>query len=673
MTKRRNAAKQTKSENTKKRKVKERKAPKIEKNCFSLLLGTDPNILFQIFTYCDPLSDFPSLVCICKDWFNEFFNNPDRTIMFYKEWINSFWRSRSNLNLPQVLIRIFKTSYNNEMAALSEELKKEFDMNVKYLRRLFVVIDEMGSENCDLQLLAFEKPVFYISNDEQGIVISGFNGNFIRMILNAPYKKLVAFCGGLEEDKINYIAKDYWLKLSINEPVKTFLYEQLKQMLEYMELNTESSDNGFKLLQFVVGSEKVIRVKSDNLTVTNEKDKIKFLDYEYENFELEEFEEHFYLNPWKYQMDDIKEFIKSEKDNIVFTKLLDDRYVLTKELVYELLSPSYPEISTAVFKRIANTLSSLDEAYILKCLQKCIEIFPLLPLTLKNPLFITKIICTNGKVLKYKKELEKIIKIDRNLIIKGIKSNPNAYSYLSKQDKLDNEFLTLAVNNTINSLDSNFFCDIPEDFDFDLDITLKIIKKEPINTIQNATKLLSNKEAALIIAKHTPYVLHWLSQEEIDESIILEAMKTHFDALRFLKNKKRHLELLDFAKKSLSDLLTKEKRLLIILKQKDALPRIEQIIKITEPKLQLLFLIENRTTENFKLQKNFGPFIEEVGADSTLIVEPTEEIETIDDAVDQLDTFVFNSIDFYVNTKLLAGDRDVENLLQSYYAPLKGV
>ncbi|KAL9646016.1 hypothetical protein ABK040_000456 [Willaertia magna] len=78
----------TTSENLKKR--------KLEKNEFSLLFKYDTNILFHIFSYCHPLQDFPTLSCISKEWFNEFFNNPNKIIQFYKEWINYFWKNLKN-------------------------------------------------------------------------------------------------------------------------------------------------------------------------------------------------------------------------------------------------------------------------------------------------------------------------------------------------------------------------------------------------------------------------------------------------------------------------------------------------------------------------------------------------------------------------------------------------
>ncbi|KAL9647831.1 hypothetical protein ABK040_008106 [Willaertia magna] len=675
----------TTSENLKKR--------KLEKSEFSLLLNYDPNILFHIFSYCHPLQDFPTLSYISKDWFNELFNNPNKIIQFYKEWINYFWKNLKNKHSqsnpqPQVFLEIFKNNYNNEI--LTDESPEEFEVNLNYLQKLFYALNKLKS--CKLKLV-FDDSVFYISNKKQGILISNLNGNIIRM---KKSKTFINFYGGWKEEKLDYIASKYWLELSITE--RGFLYDQLKQMLKYMELNQESTDNGFKLLQFMVGSENVNRKNSqydEDGSSVNES--IMFYDEQYEDYSWDEGEasENLHLMPWNSSMKEYYEFLDDENDRI---EMFDDRLVTDKDFVYNFLSPEYPELSEKLFENISDDL--WDEDYILKSLKKFVDIFPYINSTISyNSEFILKAIKANGEVLKYilkrnEKDVEKdeeeleenkekneedeeldfttLITIDRDIIKMAIESNHDAYCHLNKQDKLDKEYLILAIKNHNDLFRSKLYESIPNEMFNEIDIALTILRVDPFYTIQRAKLLLKNKETALVLVKHSPYVIRWLEDDlRNDEEIIIESIKTHFDALRHVEEKEKYLPL---AKESMKNLLQKEKHLLIVFKKSDSELPIKKIVKITEPKLQLMFLIEQRHIilyqAGFIFFKNYGPFIEEIGADASLTVEQSDdnkEVKTIDDVIKKLPkVYCFNYLNEYMETKALLNDEEVRNMLKEY-------
>ncbi|KAL9653419.1 hypothetical protein ABK040_002055 [Willaertia magna] len=687
------------------------KKRKLEKNEFSILLNYDPNILFHIFSYCHPFQDFPTLSCISKDWFNEFFNNPNKIIQFYKEWINYFWKNlKHSLNTqPQVFLEIFENNfYSNE--TFTDELQGEFEINLKYLHKLFYELNKLKS--CKLELL-FDNSVFYISNKKNGILISNLNGNIIRM---KEGKTFINFYGGWKEDKLDYIASNYWLEFSIKE--KGFLYEQLKQMLKYMELNQESTDNGFELLQFMVGSENVNRKslrhddnEDDEEDEENEDEEeeddenseslLKFDDEQYECYSWDEGEasEKLHLMPWNSSFKEYFDLLNDENDRI---EMFDDRIVTDKDFVLNFLSPRYPKLSEQLFENISHDL--LDEDYILKSLKKFIGIFPHISSTISyNPEFILKAIKANGEVLKYilksnekddkkenKEKIEKdnkeeldfttLINVDRDIIKMAIESNPNAYCYLKKQDKLDKEYLTLAIKNHSGLFRSKLYNNIPLNMFNELDIALTILKVDPFYTIQRAKLLLKNKETALILVKRSPYVIRWLENDlRSDEEIIIESIKTHFDALRHV-NQQEQEKYLSFAKESMKNLLQKEKHLLIIFKQSDSESLIKKIIKITEPKLQLMFLIEQLTIgfnqTRFIFKKNYGPFIEEIGADATLTVieqgDDDKEVKTIDDVIKKLpEVYCRHYLHQYMETKPLLNDEEVRKMLKEYYPKIE--
>ncbi|KAL9646602.1 hypothetical protein ABK040_012194 [Willaertia magna] len=237
--------------------------------------------------------------------------------------------------------------------------------------------------------------------------------------------------------------------------------------------------------------------------------------------------------PWNSSIQKYYEFLDDENDRI---EMFDDRIVTDKDFIYNILSPKYPELSIKLFENISDDL--WDEDYILKSLQKFVDIFPFINSTiLCNSEFILKAIKANGEM--------------------AIESNHDAYCHLNEQDKLDKEYLTLAIKNHNYLFRSKVYKSIPNEMFNEMDIALTMLR---------------NKETALVLVKHSPYVIRWLEVNlRNDEEIIIE------------------------------------------------------IIKITEPKLQLLFLKEqiNLTNQNqteFVLYKNYGPFIEEIGADATLTV-----------------------------------------------------
>ncbi|KAL9646604.1 hypothetical protein ABK040_012196 [Willaertia magna] len=148
----------------------------------------------------------------------------------------------------------------------------------------------------------------------------------------------------------------------------------------------------------------------------------------------------------------------------------------------------------------------------------------------------------------------------------AIESNHDAYCHLNEQDKLDKEYLTLAIKNHNYLFHSKVFKSIPNEMFNEMDIALTILRVDPFYTIQSAKLLLKNKETALVLMKHSPYVIGWLEVNlRNDEEIIIESIKTHFDALRHVKEKEKYLPL---AKESMKKLLQKEKHLLIVFKKK---------------------------------------------------------------------------------------------------------
>ncbi|KAL9646017.1 hypothetical protein ABK040_000457 [Willaertia magna] len=244
----------------------------------------------------------------------------------------------------------------------------------------------------------------------------------------------------------------------------------------------------------------------------------------------------------------------------------------------------------------------------------------------------------------------------------AIESNHDAYCHLNEQDKLDKEYLTLAIKNHNYLFRSKVYKSIPNEMFNEMDIALTMLR---------------NKETALVLVKHSPYVIRWLEVNlRNDEEIIIESIKTHFDALRHVKEKEKYLPL---AKESMKKLLQKEKHLLIVFKKSDSNLPIKKIIKITEPKLQLLFLKEqiNLTTQNqteFVLYKNYGPFIEEIGADATLTVLQSDgdKVKTIDDVINELpQMYCFNYLNGYIETKAFFDDEEVTNMLKEYNPKIK--
>ncbi|KAL9641932.1 hypothetical protein ABK040_000870 [Willaertia magna] len=267
----------------------------------------------------------------------------------------------------------------------------------------------------------------------------------------------INFYGGWKEDKLNYMA-----------------------------------NNGFKLLQFMVGSENVNRKNSLG---------------KYDGYESTE--------------DESSENESSEDVKVIM--FYNEQFVQ-----YEDRSWREEEAQEDLW----------DEDYILKSLQKFVDIFPFINSTiLCNSEFISKAIKANGEM--------------------AIESNHDAYCHLNEQDKLDKEYLTLAIKNHNYLFRSKVLKSIPNEMFNEMDIALTILRVDPFYTIQSAKLLLKNKETALVLVKHSPYVIRWLEVNlRNDEEIIIESIKTHFDALRHVKEKEKYLPL---AKESIEKIITKRK------------------------------------------------------------------------------------------------------------------
>ncbi|KAG2372941.1 hypothetical protein C9374_012971 [Naegleria lovaniensis] len=441
-------------------------------------------------------------------------------------------------------------------------------------------------------------------NWEKGCsIFDNIGGNIINF-LHEDEHTFANFYGGFyypDYERCHYRRTDFWMKCC-NHGNKYVFVKQLKHILYQWSISW-SYENTLHLLR-------TIRIENSTISKSN-------FGTANPRLEVGEMIQHC---PWE-----MNEFVKKQHvlpygylgNCRIIGSIVDDR-CFSDFLFFERLARVYESCFINIIDKTPTEFRK-DER-IIPFLKNNSQAFKFLHESLRfDKQILMRMLEVNGNILKYiaAEEYHHVIAVDKSLVKFCLErgcdpGNVPSHFHIDKELALS----AIVGGCTIEKL--------PQEFRDDLEIILFAVKRDPFISLRCVKQLMSDNDSVLKLVKHAPYALQWTSTsfQNQNRDVIVAAIETFYDALRFSKEKDE--DLLEVARQSLKKLLEKEKRICVNFTDTYSI-----ILDIKEKKHQLIFLKDQVAyVGGASYRRVFGPNIEELGYDAVIsFYLPNHEIE----------------------------------------------
>ena len=692
------------------------------------LLQYDRYVLQKIFSYCHPKFMYETLMIICPRWYFNYFQKKC-FVMFLKEWLLDRWNfliqdldshklgdAKKNVIIPKILqqlnaemseadseqilkyglrlLKLFMSEHpfdrrkkqnmndddddNDDFDENEEDDEQEDDLEEddseaenedhedESYQGSSKEDEEVKNQNIHSEWFAINLPKYsrcysleiIFTTDDQTLyklnwtkglsIFDNTGGNIINFLCD---RKLIFanFYGGYyypDYEQCPYRKTDFWVKISNHEGI---LADQLKHILDQWSIE-DNYENALNLLK----------------TIGMENPKSIISKANYEAYPWDEGEARGIIHQWPWMFN---EFVKQQvfetyliNDNIDISTIVDDR-CFSDFSYFETLARNYGDCLTDLLAKAP--LSFRKEKRLIPLINNNTHAFKFLHESLRHDKnMLLQMLEVNGNILKYlkKEEYQNIIPVDRNLVMFCLEHGCHP-EYIPSCIPFDKELALCAVSGgcAIN--------DLPKEFRNNLEVVLSAVKRNPFISLQFAKTLINDTDAALQLAKYSPYAFRWISDtvKKNHKEVVVAAIETFYDALRYVFEKEEFMEL---ARQSLKQLLEKDKKICVKF---TATYKI--ILDIKERHHQVVFMKERMEyVGGPSFQKVFGPCIEELGYDAVLTFELSKhEIENKTEE-ELIQTYVYPFLDsesntnwdYLIETSALRSDSKVRELVESY-------